>query len=95
MQVNGNVARQLQKARPFQLLSNTCEWEIFSVSVQLLSYHSLKSDPHSLRFHRYQVLINNSFFNQAVDIYPVRRDQRHKIIVHFKIYSNMELFHAV
>lgn len=51
--------------------------------------------PHPLGFHTYRVLLNNVFIDKIIDISPVRWDQLHKIVCHFKLYRRLELLHIL
>ena len=65
------------------------------VAVHLFFIAGIEDDPAALRFHAYRIIIYHAFFNQAVDINPVWRNQGHKLIIHFKMNGNLEFVELI
>src|SRR6202000_768341 len=52
-----------------------------------------KGNPHALCLHGHNIVIDDSLFDQPVDIRPVRWNQRSEFVIHLELYRHLEFSH--
>jgi hypothetical protein len=66
---------------------------LLKIILYIFLVFSCECDPYTLRFHAHNILIDDPFLDQCIDVYTVGGDQGRKIIIHFKMYRDLVFLH--